>query len=80
MTKPVTFEKGVKKLLIFLGLLIASPLVLSVAFKALRIFKEAPKVFFAYGLLAIGVILVLFTVYFGFKTFKTLLDFLFEKK
>lgn len=80
MTKPVTFEKGVKKLLIFLGLLIASPLVLSVAFKALRIFKEAPKVFLAYGLLAIGVILILFTVYFGFKTFKTLLDFLFEKK
>ena len=80
MTKPVTFEKGIKKLLIFLGLLIASPLVLSVAFKALRIFKEAPKVFLAHGLLAIGVILVLFTVYFGFKTFKTLLDFLFEKK
>ena len=75
-----TLEKGIKKLLIFLGLLIASPLVLSIAFKALRIFKEAPKVFFAYALLTIGVSLTLFTVYFGFKTFKTLLDYLFEKK
>lgn len=78
MTKPVTFEKGIKKLLIFLGLLIASPLVLSVAFKAFRVFKEAPKVFFAYGLLALGIILLIFTVYFGFKTFKTLLDIIFK--
>ncbi|WP_299001300.1 DUF6095 family protein [uncultured Tenacibaculum sp.] len=80
MSNTSTLEKGIKKLLIFLGLLIASPLVLSIAFKAIRIFKEAPKVFFAYGLLVIGVLLTLFTVYFGFKTFKTLLDYLFEKK
>ncbi len=79
MTKPVTLEKGIKKLLLFLGLLIASPLVLSIAFKALRIFKEPPRIFFAYALLTLGVLLILFTVYFGFKTFKTLLDYLFSK-
>ncbi|WGH75851.1 DUF6095 family protein [Tenacibaculum tangerinum] len=78
MNKPITFETGVKKLVILLGLLIASPIILSLAFKAIRIFKEAPKIYIAYGLLVIGIILLLFTVYFGFKTFKTLLDFLFK--
>ncbi|CAM1367266.1 conserved hypothetical protein [Tenacibaculum sediminilitoris] len=79
MNKPATFETGIKKLLVFLGLLILSPLILSIAFKALRIFKEAPKIFIAYGLLAIGILLVLFTVYFGFKAFKTILDYIFSK-
>ncbi|WP_440121202.1 DUF6095 family protein [Tenacibaculum sp. Ill] len=79
MNKPTTFETGIKKLLVFLGLLIISPLVLSVAFKAMRAFKEAPKVFIAYGLLVIGILLILFTVYYGFKTFKTILDHLFSK-
>nr|WP_299035942.1 DUF6095 family protein [uncultured Tenacibaculum sp.] len=79
MSNSSTLEKGIKKLLIFLGLLIASPLVLSIAFKALRAFKDAPKVFIAYGLLTVGVLLILFTVYYGFKTFKTILDHLFSK-
>ncbi|MHC9087962.1 DUF6095 family protein [Tenacibaculum sp. IMCC1] len=79
MNKATTFEAGIKKLLVFLGLLIISPLVLSIAFKALRAFKDAPKVFIAYGLLAVGVLLILFTVYYGFKTFKTILDHLFSK-
>ncbi|MDE1206994.1 MULTISPECIES: DUF6095 family protein [Tenacibaculum] len=79
MNKPTTFETGIKKLLVFLGLLIISPLVLSIAFKALRAFKESPKVFIAYGLLVIGILLILFTVYYGFKTFKTILDHLFSK-
>ncbi|WP_425659163.1 DUF6095 family protein [Tenacibaculum ascidiaceicola] len=79
MNKPTTFETGIKKLLVFLGLLIISPLILSIAFKALRAFKDAPKVFIAYGLLVVGVLLILFTVYYGFKTFKTILDHLFSK-
>ncbi|CAM1368324.1 conserved hypothetical protein [Tenacibaculum litoreum] len=79
MNKPTTMETGIKKLLVFLGLLIVSPLVLSIAFKALRAFKDAPKVFIAYGLLVVGVLLILFTVYYGFKTFKTILDHLFSK-
>lgn len=79
MSNTVTLEKGIKKLMIFLGLLIASPLVLSLGFKALRIFKDAPKIFLAYGLLVVGILLILFTVYFGFKTFKTILDYIFSK-
>lgn len=79
MNKPTTIETGIKKLLVFLGLLIVSPLVLSIAFKALRAFKDAPKVFIAYGLLVVGVLLILFTVYYGFKTFKTILDHFFSK-
>ena len=78
-TKTVTFEKGVKNVLILLGLLIFSPIVLSFAFKALKIFTESPKVYIAYFLLVFGVSLILFTVYFGFKTFKYLLDILFRK-
>jgi len=79
MNKPTTMETGIKKLLVFLGLLIVSPIVLSIAFKALRAFKDAPKVFIAYGLLVIGILLILFTVYYGFKTFKTILDHIFSK-
>ncbi len=79
MNKPATFESGVKKLLIFLGLLIVSPIVLSLGFKALRVFKEAPKIFIAYGLLVVGGFLLVFAVYYGFKTFKTILDSLFNQ-
>ncbi|CAA0235657.1 probable transmembrane protein [Tenacibaculum maritimum] len=81
MTKTTTpsFEKGLKQLLFLLGLLIFSPIILSFGFKALRIYTETPKAYVAYLLLALGASLILFTIYFGFKTFKTFLDTLFEK-
>ncbi len=73
-----SYEKPVKKFLKLLSLLIISPLVLSLAFRAQRNFHEMPKVLIAYVLLVLGILLVLYTVYFGFKTFKSLLDVLFE--
>ncbi|MDC1162503.1 DUF6095 family protein [Tenacibaculum sp.] len=79
MTKSPSFEKGLKQLLILLGLLIFSPIVLSIAFKALKIFTSSPKIYLAYAILTLGVCLILFTIYFGFKTFKTFLDALFNK-
>ncbi|MCH3883276.1 MULTISPECIES: DUF6095 family protein [Tenacibaculum] len=79
MPKPATFEKGIKQLLILLGLLVFSPIVLSLGFKSLRIYTESPQIYISYFLLAIGGLLILFTVYFGFKTIKTFLDTLFEK-
>ncbi|OSY87729.1 hypothetical protein WH52_09885 [Tenacibaculum holothuriorum] len=78
MSKPKTIETGVKQILILLGLLIASPLVVSFGVKALRVYKESPENIIAYILLTLGTLLVLFTVYYGFRTFKTLLDILFN--
>ncbi len=74
-----TYDKPVKNFLILLLLLMVSPLMLSLAFRMLRTFKEMPKILIAYTVLGISIFLILFTVYFGFKSFKTLLNYLFEK-
>jgi len=79
MNKPTTFDTVVKKFLILLGLLILSPIILSLGFKALRIYIKNPEIYIAYTLLATGVFLIIFAVYFGFKTIKAFLDNLFQK-
>jgi len=56
-----------------------SPITLNIAFKALKIYKNSPENLIAYGLLFLGISLIIYTVYFGFKTFKTLLDLIFRK-
>lgn len=73
------YEKPLKKLLFLLGLLIISPIVLNIAFKALKIYTENPGILIAYALLSIGIFMILYTVYFGFKTFQLFLDVLFRK-
>jgi hypothetical protein len=78
MGKSDTFDKVVKKFLILLGLLIASPIILSFGFKALKIYTQSPKIYIAYTFLTIGILLILFTVYFGFRTIKAFLDNLFQ--
>ena len=78
MNNPKTAETGVKKMVLLLGLLIISPLVVSFGVKALRAYNNTPKIFIAYILLTFGVLLILYTVYFGIKTFKTILDILFN--
>ncbi|MCD8449134.1 DUF6095 family protein [Tenacibaculum dicentrarchi] len=80
MTKKITNDTVVKKFLTLLGLLIVSPIMLSLAFKVQRIFTQTPKIYIAYILLLIGCFLILFTVYYGFKTIKTFLDVLFNSK
>ncbi|MDO6744501.1 DUF6095 family protein [Tenacibaculum soleae] len=79
MPKQITFDKIVKKFLILLGLLITSPIIVSIGFKALKIYTENPKKYIAYPILGIGIFLLLYTVYFGFKTIKAFLDNLFQK-
>ena len=79
MNKSKTFDTVVKKFVFLLGLLILSPIVLSLGFKALKIYTENPKNYIAYALLTLGTFLILFTVYFGFKTIKAFLDYLFQK-
>ena len=70
--------KGFRKLLILVGLLIASPLLLTLSFKALKIYKEGTLFFISIVGVVVSSILIFFTLYFAFKTFKTLLDALFS--
>tara|TARA_B110000503_G_scaffold12563_1_gene17097 strand:+ start:777 stop:1022 length:246 start_codon:yes stop_codon:yes gene_type:complete len=70
--------KGFRKLLILLGLLIASPLLLTVSFKALKLYKEGSLFYISIAGVVLSSILIFFTLYFAFKTFKTLLDALFS--
>ncbi|MFY7669655.1 hypothetical protein ACOSP6_01070 [Tenacibaculum sp. MEBiC06402] len=74
-----TYDKPIKNFLILLLLLMVSPLLLSLAFRMVRTYKEMLMALIGYTLLVISIFLILFTVYFGFKSFKTLLNYLFEK-
>ena len=70
--------KVFRKLLILVGLLIASPLLLTVSFKALKLYKEGSLFYISIAGVVLSSILIFFTLYFAFKTFKTLLDALFS--
>lgn len=72
--------KGLKQLAILLLLLIASPLALSFAFKALRIYKEGSQYVFSIAFLVVASLLTLFTILYAFRTFRTLLNSLFNDK
>jgi len=71
--------KGIRQLGILIFLLILSPIALTIGFKALKKFTESPEKFIGYGILLIGFLLIIFSIYFAFKTFKTLLNAFFEK-
>ena len=72
--------KGFRKLLILLGLLIASPLLLTISFKAIKIYKEGYLFYISILGIVLAAILTFFTLFFAFKTFKTLIDALFSEK
>ncbi|WP_143569719.1 DUF6095 family protein [Tenacibaculum agarivorans] len=80
MDNNTSAEKTIKKFLILLLLLMTSPIVLSLGFRAQRTFTKMPEIIISYIVLIIGLFLTSFTVYFGFKTFKSLLNTLFDKK
>ena len=79
MTEQNPYEKPFKRFLILLSLFIISPITLNIAFKALKIYQKNPERIIAYGLLCLGVFLIIYTVYFGFRTFKILLNTIFRK-
>lgn len=68
-----------KRFLLLLFLLFASPIVLTLGFKAFKIYKEPPLLIIPFLLTILGLILVIYTVRLGFSAFKLLLDFLFKK-
>jgi len=70
--------KGLKYLAILLLLFIASPISLTVGFKALKKFKNTPKEMLSYLILGAAAVLIIFTIFFAFKTFKILLNAIFN--
>ena len=70
--------KGLKHLGILVFLFIASPISLTMGFKALKKFENTSNEFVSYIILIVASLLILFTIFFAFKTFKILLKALFN--
>ncbi len=70
--------KGLKHLAVLLLLFIASPVSLTVGFKALKKFENTPKEMLSYLILGAAALLIIFTIFFAFKTFKILLNAIFN--
>lgn len=70
--------KGLKYLALLIFLFIASPITLTIGFKALKKFKDTPQEYQSYLILFAAAILIVFTIYFAFKTFNTLLKAIFN--
>ena len=58
---------------------IASPLLLTISFKAIKIYKEGYLFYVCILGIVLSAILTFFTLFFAFKTFKTLIDALFSE-
>ena len=70
--------KGLKYLGLLIFLFIATPIGLTIGFKALKKFENTPKEFLSYTILFAAGILMIYTIYFAFKTFKILLKAIFN--
>ena len=70
--------KGLKYLSLLIFLFIASPVTLTIAFKALKKYDDTPDEYISYLLILAAAILIIFTIYFAFKTFNTLLKAIFN--
>jgi hypothetical protein len=71
-------SKGLKYLGILVILFIASPISLTMGFKALKKFENTPKEMLSYTIVIAAGILIIFTIFFAFKTFKILLKAIFN--
>jgi|TARA_B110000091_G_C13468393_1_gene331041 hypothetical protein len=72
--------KGLIRLGILVFLFIASPIILTMGFKAFDRFSDSPKIYIAYLLVLAGFAAIIFTIYFAFKTFKIISNSLFNNK
>ena len=71
--------KGLIKLGILVFLFILSPIVITMGFKAFDKYTEAPHIYIAYLILGLGLLLILFTIYFAFKAFGVIQKAIFNK-
>jgi len=72
--------KALIRLGVLILLFIASPIVITMSFKALDKFNETPQIYFAYALIIVGFLLICYTIYFAFKTFGILQKAIFNNK
>jgi hypothetical protein len=70
--------KGLKYLGLLVFLFIASPISLTMGFKALKKFENTPQEYLSYIIIIVAGILIIFTIFFAFKTFKILLKAIFN--
>lgn len=77
-TDTTLLGKGLIRLGVLVLLFIASPVIITIGFKAFKKFTEAPKSYIAYALIIIGFALIIFTIYFAFKTFKIISNSIFN--
>jgi hypothetical protein len=70
--------KGLKYLGFLVLLFIASPISLTMGFKALNTFKNTENEYISYLIIGLATILIIFTIYFAFKTFQILLKAIFN--
>lgn len=71
-------RKGLKQLGVLVLLFILSPISLTISFKALKKFTEGFEVFIGYAVLLVAFLIIIYTLFFAFKTFKTLRNALFK--
>jgi len=64
-----TLSKGLIRLAVLVFLFIVTPILITMSFKALNNFTEAPRIYFAYALVVLSFALLIFTIIFAFKTF-----------
>jgi len=64
--------KGLIRLGILVCLFIATPVTMTMGFKAFDKFTEAPEIYLAYLILFAACVLLVYTLYFAFKTFGVL--------
>ena len=76
-TNTTLLAKGLRNLGFLVLLFIASPISLTMSFKAMNKLADE-KIFIAYIFIGLSAILIIFTIYFAFKTFKILLNALFD--
>jgi len=72
--------KGLIRLGILLLLFIASPILITMSFKAINKFTVAPESYLAYLFLFLSIILIIFTIYYAFKTFQVIQKAFFQDK
>ena len=80
MANTTLLGSGLKKLGLLVILLISSPILLTLGFKALTTYKDTDQFWVSIVILSIAGIMIIFTIFFAFKTFKTLMDAFFNDK
>lgn len=61
--------KALIRLGILVFLFIITPIIITMSFKAIDKFTESPEIYFAYALIIVSAVALIFTIFYAFKTF-----------